>query len=167
MSKTIKFYKIFFFFCFFLSLAVTCSFFSWLGIDSFEPVQSRLEMSYVFIWTDFPCSFKTFLWTKSESCFETISVHVCLVLNRFPNLCTFASSNASSFPSSRWNSTNTNFDFSMVFSCIHENMRLYFIERNSKSSICMTSTSFFFLKFSYLTIEVSIAFNFQSWFYFF
>lgn len=27
MSKTIKFYKIFFFFCFFLSLAVTCSFF--------------------------------------------------------------------------------------------------------------------------------------------
>lgn len=128
-------------------------FYPWLGKDPFKTFQSRLKLSNVFNWKYFlPRSLGLCLWTKSDIWFAIISVHVCLFLNLFPNRSTSVSSSASSISSSVVrNSTNTIFKFVMLSSCIHQNMRLY-----------LTSSSFCFLMFSYLSIEFSIAYNLFS-----
>lgn len=150
------FKKTFFFLLFSISRSVLQSFvifYPWLGKDPFKTFQSRLKLSNVFNWKDFlPRSLGLCLWTKSDIWFAIISVHVGLFLNPFPNLSTSVSSSASSISSSVVrNSTNTIFKFFMLSSCIHQNMRLY-----------LTSSSFCFLMFSYLSIEFSIAYNLFS-----
>lgn len=127
--------------------------FSMIGYRPLQAFSFSLEIVWcVYLDDFFPRSLGFCLWTKSDIWFATISVHVGLFFNPFPNLSTSVSSSASSISSSVVrNSTNTIFKFVMLSSCIHQNMRLY-----------LTSSSFCFLMFSYLSIEFSIAYNLFS-----
>lgn len=150
-------FKMTLFFYFFLFLAVFCSHL-WFFIHDWVKTPSRL---FNLAWNCLMCligkiflprSLGLCLWTKSDIWFAIISLHVGLFLNPFPNHSTSVSSSASSISSSVVrNSTDTIFKFFMLSSCIHQNMRLY-----------LTSSSFCFLMFSYLSIEFSIAYNLFS-----